>query len=111
MSELRGWITPELRATLEAVLAKLAAPGMCNPDDDTPCVDGAPSQEAIDARHPLGSPAQPRRPEAALRACWPAGELGQHNGLPASIIVTTTLAELEAAAGTRRSPAGAPSCR
>lgn len=48
MSELRGWLTPELRATLEAVLAKLAAPGMCNPDDDTACVDGAPSQETID---------------------------------------------------------------
>ena len=31
--------------------------------------------------------------------CWPVGELGQHNGLPASVIVTTTLAELEAAAG------------
>jgi hypothetical protein len=29
-----------------------------------------------------------------------SGELGQHNGLPASIIVTTTLNELEAAAGT-----------
>ena len=28
-----------------------------------------------------------------------SGKLGQHNGLPASIIVTTTLAELEAAAG------------
>ena len=43
MSELRGWLTPEARATLEAVWAKLAAPGMCNPDDDTPCIDGAPS--------------------------------------------------------------------
>ncbi|WP_156745686.1 DUF222 domain-containing protein, partial [Mycobacterium sp. ACS4054] len=29
MSELRGVLTPELRATIEAVLAKLAAPGMC----------------------------------------------------------------------------------
>src|SRR5262249_44687338 len=47
MSALRGVISPELRATLEAVLAKLAAPGMCNPDNDTPCVDGAPSQETI----------------------------------------------------------------
>jgi Domain of unknown function (DUF222) len=37
MSALRGWLTPELRATVEAVLAKLAAPGMCNPDDDAPC--------------------------------------------------------------------------
>lgn len=27
MSELRGWLTPEARATLEAVLAKLATPG------------------------------------------------------------------------------------
>ncbi|WP_120313418.1 DUF222 domain-containing protein, partial [Mycobacterium mantenii] len=40
MSALRGWLTPEARATFEAVLAKLAAPGMCNPLDDTPCVDG-----------------------------------------------------------------------
>ena len=28
-----------------------------------------------------------------------SGKLGQHNGLPASIIVTTTLKDLEAAAG------------
>ena len=44
MSELRGWVSPELRATLEAMLAKLAAPGMCNPDDDTAVVDGAPAR-------------------------------------------------------------------
>ncbi len=36
---------------------------------------------------------------AAARAVLASGELGNHNGLPASIIVTTTLAELEAAAG------------
>jgi hypothetical protein len=36
---------------------------------------------------------------AALRAMLASGQLGQHNGLPASIIVTTTLEELEAAAG------------
>ncbi|BAX93846.1 hypothetical protein MSG_03720 [Mycobacterium shigaense] len=36
MSALRGWLTPEARATLEAVLAKLAAPGMGNPDDEQP---------------------------------------------------------------------------
>ena len=40
MSRLSGLLTPEARATLEAVLAKLAAPGMCNPDDATACVDG-----------------------------------------------------------------------
>ena len=31
--------------------------------------------------------------------CWPPASLGQHNGLPASIVVTTTLKELEAGAG------------
>src|SRR6202008_4956246 len=39
-SQLRGWLTPAARATLEAVWAKLAAPGMCNPTDDTPGVGG-----------------------------------------------------------------------
>jgi hypothetical protein len=99
MSELRGLITPELRATIEAVLAKLAAPGMCNPLDDTPTVDGPPSQEAID--HDARSASQRNHDAllAALRALLCSGTLGQHNGLPASIIATTTLAELEAAAG------------
>ncbi|MEE6134906.1 HNH endonuclease signature motif containing protein [Mycobacterium sp. 050128] len=99
MSALHGWITPELRATLEAVLAKLAAPGMCNPDDHTPCVDGTPSQDAID--HDPRSAAQRHHDglNAALRAVLASGELGQHNGLPAAIIVSTTLAELEAATG------------
>jgi Domain of unknown function (DUF222) len=32
--------------------------------------------------------------------CLSSGKLGQHNGLPTSIIVTTTLEELEAGAGT-----------
>ncbi|WP_131811873.1 HNH endonuclease signature motif containing protein, partial [Mycobacterium mantenii] len=37
---------------------------------------------------------------AALRAILASGQLGQHNGLPASIVVTTTLAELERTTGT-----------
>lgn len=99
MSELRGLLTPEARATLEAVLAKLAAPGMCNPFDDVPCLDGAPTQEAIE--HDPRSASQRNHDGllAATRSVLASGELGQHNGLPASIIVTTTLQELEAAAG------------
>ncbi|EUA52956.1 hypothetical protein I550_4588 [Mycobacterium intracellulare 1956] len=110
MSELRGLITPELRATFEAVEAKLGAPGMCNPLDDIPCVEGTPSQAAIDGD--TRSKAQRGHDAllAALRGLLASGELGQHNGLPASIIVTTTLAELEAAAG-RALTGGAPSCR
>ncbi|HZU48173.1 MAG TPA: HNH endonuclease signature motif containing protein [Mycobacterium sp.] len=99
MSPIRGWLTPEARATIEAVLAKLAAPGMCNAADDAPCVDGAPSQEAIE--RDTRSTAQRNHDglNAGLRALLASGKLGQHNGLPASIVVTTTLAELEAGAG------------
>jgi hypothetical protein len=99
MSELRGWLSPEARATLEAVWAKLAAPGMGNPTDDTPCVDGPPNQEAIDRDARSASQRQHDALLTALRALLASGKLGQHNGLPASIIVTTTLAELEATAG------------
>jgi Domain of unknown function (DUF222) len=38
--------SPELRANLDAWLARFAAPGMCNPDDQTPCVDGKPGEES-----------------------------------------------------------------
>ncbi|MCK8646315.1 HNH endonuclease signature motif containing protein [Mycobacterium colombiense] len=99
MSALRGLITPELRATIEAVLAKLAAPGMCNPLDEMPCVDGSPSQEAIERDPRSAAQRNHDALNAALRALLASGELGQHNGLPASIIITTTLQDLEAAAG------------
>jgi Domain of unknown function (DUF222) len=99
MSPLRGWLTPEARATFEAVLAKLAAPGMCNPDDDKPVVDGPPGEESV--QRDTRSPAQRNHDSlnAALRAVLASGKLGQHNGLPATIIVSTTLKELESAAG------------
>lgn len=99
MSELRGWLTPEARATLEAVWAKLGAPGMCNPDDESPCVDGSPSEQAIERDRRSAGQRQHDALNAALRGLLASGDLGQHNGLPASIIVTTSLAELEAAAG------------
>src|SRR5271156_4523156 len=99
MSPITGYLTPEARATLDAVLAKLAAPGMCNSADAEPCISGTPSQAAIqgDTRN-----AGQRHHDALLalaRAALASGALGQHNGLPASIVVTTTLKELEAGAG------------
>jgi len=99
MSPINGYLTPEARATLDAVLAKLAAPGMCNPSDATPGVDGTPAQDAIE--HDARSTAQRNHDAltAAGRALLASGDLGQHNGLPATIIVTTTLRELEAGAG------------
>jgi Domain of unknown function (DUF222) len=52
LAQLSGYLTPEARAGRDAVQAKLAAPGMCNPADETPTVSGTPSQEAVqcDAR-------------------------------------------------------------
>jgi len=99
MSKLSGWLTPEVRATIEAVLAKLAAPGLCNPEDDTPAVDGPPPEDA--ATRDTRSSAQRNHDalNAALRAILASGELGQHNGLPATIVVTTTLKDLESATG------------
>ena len=99
MSRINGLLTPELRAAIEAMLAKLAAPGACNPDDETPVVDATPDQDAM--RRDTRSAAQRNHDGllAALRGLLASGELGRHNGLPVSIVVTTTLKDLEAAAG------------
>ena len=99
MSPITGYLTPEARATIDSVFAKLAAPGMCNSADVTPCVSGTPSQSVID--NDTRSAGQ-RNHDALLtlsRAALASGKLGQHNGLPATVIVTTTLRELESGAG------------
>ena len=99
MSRISGLVTPELRAAIEAMLAKLAAPGACNPEDETPVVDATPDEDAV--RRDSRSEAQRNHDAflAGLRGLLASGELGQHNGLPVSIVVTTTLKDLEAAAG------------
>ena len=99
MSRLSGHLTPEARATLEAVQAKLAAPGMCNPDDEQPCTSGTPSQAQIDGdRRSFGQRTHDAF-TAMGRSVLSSGELGQHNGLPATIIVSTTLQDLESGRG------------
>ena len=99
MSAISGYLTPEARATIDAVFAKLAAPGMCNSADDQPCTSGTPSQAAIQGDTRSAGQRNHDALLAAARALLASGELGQHNGLPASIIVTTTLQELDAGAG------------
>jgi hypothetical protein len=98
-SQINGNLTPEGRAICEAIWAKWAAPGMCNPDDEHACVSGTPSQAQIDGdRRTLA-----QRQHDALIAVGlnvlESGELGQHNGLPTSIIIRTTLQDLESRAG------------
>jgi hypothetical protein len=99
MSPISGWLDPELRAMLDAVLAKLAAPGMSHPGDPVPMVAGTPSQEQVNAD--LRSPGQRNHDGlmAGLRSLLASGALGKKNGLPVSVIVMTTLQDLEKAAG------------
>jgi hypothetical protein len=70
MSKISGLLDPEARATMDAVLAKWAAPGMCNPEDESPCVDGEPSEQATQT----DTRSQGQRNHDALTAmaaaCW-----------------------------------------
>src|SRR5947209_4619251 len=99
MSRISGLVTPELRAAIEAMLAKLAAPGACNPEDENPVVDAAPDEDAVRRDHRSQAQRNHDAFLAGLRALFASGELGRHNGLPVSIVVTTTLQDLEAATG------------
>ncbi|OBA60251.1 maturase [Mycobacterium sp. 1100029.7] len=91
--------SPELRAELDAWFARFAAPGMCNPDDESPCITDQPDEElaAGDAR----TPAQRRHDalNALVRGQLGDPKLGQHNGLPVTVVVSTTLAELTTGTG------------
>ncbi|CQD11207.1 REP13E12 repeat protein [Mycobacterium lentiflavum] len=91
--------SPELRANLDAWLARFAAPGMCNPDDEYPCTTGEPAEEAVgrDARTP--GQRQHDALNALVRGQLGDPKLGQHNGLPVSVIVSTTLQELTTGTG------------
>ncbi|MCV7298386.1 DUF222 domain-containing protein [Mycobacterium barrassiae] len=95
----QGTFTPEGWAIYEPILAKWSAPGMCNPDDDQPCLTATPTQDQIERdQRTLAQ----RRHDALLalgRHVLSSGDLGQHNGLPTSIIIRTTLQDLESRAG------------
>jgi Domain of unknown function (DUF222) len=85
LSEVRGRLDPETRASLDAVLAKNAAPGVGNPEE-------GPDTRTQGQRNHDGL-------KAMAQSALASGELGLHNGLPTTIIVTTTLQDLESAAG------------
>ncbi|WP_433662852.1 HNH endonuclease signature motif containing protein [Nocardia sp. CA-128927] len=86
---------PELRTYLEAVFAKYAKPGVCNPEDSTPHVDDEPNAEAVEHDFRTTGQRQHDAVKAVFRAMLASGELGQHRGLPVSVIVSMTLNELE----------------
>lgn len=112
MSPIRGELTPELRALLDPVLAKLARPGLCNPEDAESPWTGADSvsPEVLEACAKRDARSAGQRNHDALMALLrpemgPAN-LGQHRGLPVSTIVTMTIAEVEAAAGVATTASG-----
>jgi hypothetical protein len=91
--------SPELRANLDAWLARFAAPGMCNPDDESLRITGQSDHDA--SSKDLRSHAQRQHDalNALVRRQLGDPKLGVHNGLPVTMIVSTTLQELSAAAG------------
>lgn len=84
--------SPELRANLDAWLARFAAPGGCNPDNENTCAADEPDTRNHAQR-------QHDALNALVRGQLGDPKLGRHNGLPVTVIVSTTLQELSAAAG------------
>ena len=99
MSHGRLWATPALRAELDALFAKLAAPGMCNPSDQTPQVEGEPTPEQADADRRSVGQRQHDALSALARGALGDPKLGRHNGLPVTLIVSATLQDLQDKAG------------
>lgn len=99
MTPVTANLTPEAMAVWEVLLAKFAAPGMCNPDDDEPCTSGTPTQAQIDNDRRTLAQRQHDAMLAIGRIALMSGDLGQLNGLPVSVIIRTTLRDLESRAG------------
>jgi hypothetical protein len=99
MVDLSATLTPEAWAVWEVIFAKYAAPGMCNPDDPEPCTSGTPSQAQIDNDHRTLAQRQHDAMVAVGRIALMSGELGRLNGLPVSVIIRTTVQDLESRAG------------
>jgi hypothetical protein len=72
---------------------------MCNPDDETPYVDHEPTSEASTGDLRTTGQRNHDAFKAVLRAILSSGQLGSHKGLPVTVVVSTTLQELQSAAG------------
>ena len=92
MSRLSGWLDPEARAYLEAIAA-VVRPGRHQPEGEPERDRRSPEQRCHDAL------------KLALKTAIGSGGLGRHRGAPVSVVVTTTLAELEQAARAAVDPA------
>ncbi|SIS00708.1 HNH endonuclease signature motif containing protein [Williamsia sterculiae] len=112
MSGIRGELDPVTRALWDVLAEKWARPGMNNPDDPESPVGDADKVHAdvlaAAAKRDTRTAAQ-RNHDAftlMLRTITESGVLGQHRGLPAQVIVTMTLEELEAETGIATTASG-----
>jgi hypothetical protein len=108
---IRGRLDAQAGAYWEAILAKEAAPGVNNPDDQSGGADdqsgGADNEPGADtgpgerARTDIRTQAQRNHDAftAVGRRALARGELGTHNGLPVTVIASATLQDLEKGAG------------
>jgi len=86
MSRLSGFLDPQCRAYFEAIEAAVR-PGRHQPDNDLASRDDrTPAQRCHDAL------------QLGLETAIASGGLGMHRGHPVTVVVTTTLAELDQAA-------------
>ncbi|WP_306371978.1 HNH endonuclease signature motif containing protein [Nocardia sp. CC216A] len=112
MSEIRGVLDPQLRALLDVVLAKWARPGMCNPEDpDSPRMGpGVIDQDTMEGAARRDRRTAGQRHHDALKAFLAAGggpeQLGQHRGVPVSVILTLSVTDLQAGSGYAHTASG-----
>ncbi|MGD9618676.1 MAG: HNH endonuclease signature motif containing protein [Mycolicibacterium sp.] len=102
--------TPQLRAELDAWFAKFAAPGMCNPADQTPTLGDQPLADPANpaAQRDLRSRGQRQHDalSAGLRRQLGDPKLGTHNGLPVTVIATASIQDLQTKTGHAITAAG-----
>ncbi|MDY6995315.1 MAG: DUF222 domain-containing protein [Actinomycetota bacterium] len=94
MSKLTGWIDPETRAYLEALTAAVR-PGRHLPDG---AAEATRDERSMTQRRHDGV-------KLGLRTAIASGQMGTHRGHPVTVIVRTTLAELDRAAHAVTDPA------
>ncbi|MET9490825.1 DUF222 domain-containing protein [Nocardia sp. NPDC006630] len=107
MSTLTVELTPDARAAFDAVMAKLARPGMCNPaDKESPWVedeDNPVPREVLEACAARDERSKAQRQHDALLAVlhpdFNPAKLGSHRGLPVSTIMTIDIEDVERATG------------
>jgi Domain of unknown function (DUF222) len=86
MSRLSGLLDPEARAYVEAIEAAVR-PGRHQPDDNPQARDDrSPAQRCHDAM------------KLGLKTALASGGLGVHRGHPVTVVITTTLADIDQAA-------------